>query len=105
VFATAASLVLGLPIYDTQCGAKLFRVLPGTRDLFIEPFLTRWLFDVEIIARLIRSRRQTTLPQPADIIYEFPLSEWRDVKGSKVRPKDFVTAFIELATIYRRYLL
>ncbi|MGH7833632.1 MAG: glycosyltransferase [Candidatus Binatia bacterium] len=104
MFATAASLVLGLSIYDTQCGAKLFRVLPGTRDLFIEPFLTKWLFDVEIIARLIRSRSQTTQPQPADIIYELPLSEWRDVKGSKVRPKDFVTAFIDLAIIYWKYL-
>jgi dolichyl-phosphate beta-glucosyltransferase len=104
MFATAASLVLGLSVYDTQCGAKLFRATPAIRSLFEEPFATRWLFDVEIIARLIRARRGTAMCQAEEAIYEFPLYEWRDVPGSKVKPKDFVLAFVELWTIWRRYL-
>src|SRR5215475_1456720 len=75
IFATMASLVLGLPIYDTQCGAKIFRASPTVHSVFKEKFITRWLFDVEILARLIQScglnRRDVE-----KTIYEFPLDEW-----------------------------
>ena len=103
-FATLVSLLLGLKVYDTQCGAKLFRASEGIRDLFAEPFLTRWIFDVEIIARLIRSRKGTSLPQAEEVIYEMPLEEWRDVRGSKVTAADGLRALFELLRIWRRYL-
>ncbi len=103
-FATAASLTLGLPIYDTQCGAKLFRVSPLIRSLFQQPFMTRWLFDVEIIARLIQTCRRDHLQPPQELIYEFPLHTWHDVAGSKVKALDFFTSFLELARIYWKYL-
>jgi len=104
VFATAASVALGMPIYDTQCGAKLLRASPVTEALFQEPFATRWLFDVEILARLIHASRGTNLPAVQSLIYEFPLHAWRDVAGSKVKPGDFVRAFFGLALIYWKYL-
>jgi len=104
VFATAASLLLGLPIYDTQCGAKLFRASPALHALLQEPFVTRWLVDIEILARLIQTRRGTALPQAEDIIYELPLPEWRDVAGSKVKAWDFAKGLCGLARIYWHYL-
>src|SRR4029453_13391013 len=89
VFATAASLSLGLRVYDTQCGAKLFRPSPAMQALFQEPFTTRWLVDIEILARLIQARRGTNLPQAEDIIYEFPLPEGRDGGGFKGKARGF----------------
>jgi hypothetical protein len=104
VFATAASLTMGLPIYDTQCGAKLFRVSPLVRSLFQQPFMTRWLFDVEIISRLIQACRRNGDRSPQDLIYEYPLETWTDVAGSKVKPLDFFKSFFDLARIYWTYL-
>ena len=105
VFATAASVTLGLPIYDTQAGAKVFRNTPLLRGLFEEPFLSRWIFDVEIIARLIQQRRGSSLPQPGEVIYEQPLSVWRAKDGGVLNAADGVRAFIDLARIKRHYRL
>ena len=103
VFATAASLSLGLPVYDTQCGAKLFRNTPGVTALFRERFITRWLFEVEILARLIQARRGSGLGQPEEVIYEYPLPAWHDVAGSKVKASDFPRALFETLRIRLRY--
>jgi dolichyl-phosphate beta-glucosyltransferase len=104
VFASFASMTLRLPIYDTQCGAKLFRATPELRAVLREPFLSRWVFDVEILARYIALNHGN----PAylrDSIYEFPLPRWHDVAGSKVRPGDFFKGAIDLFRIYRAYLM
>ena len=104
VFATAASMTLRLPIYDTQCGAKLFRATAEIRSLFEEPFRTGWVFDVELLARFLRGRRGNRAEPAEGAIYEWPLDEWRDVAGSKVKLWDFAKAFFELLTIYRTYM-
>jgi glycosyltransferase involved in cell wall biosynthesis len=101
VFATFASRALDLAVYDTQCGAKVFRSLPETRVLFEEPFLTRWLFDVEILARM-RGMETPELPLEEAVV-ELPLLAWHDVAGSKLRLRDFVRAAGDLARIRRHY--
>ena len=104
VFATVASYVLGLSVYDTQCGAKLFRAVPTTWQLFQEPFRTSWIFDVEILARLIRTCHGSPEHGAAMVICEHPLSRWHDVDGSKLKAWDFFHAPLDLLAIYRHYL-
>jgi dolichyl-phosphate beta-glucosyltransferase len=99
VFATVASLVLRLPVYDTQCGAKMFLASEPVAFAFRDPFISRWIFDVEILARLVC--RGNVNPQVA--ICEYPLFEWYDVKGSKIKPKDFWIALWDLARIHLAY--
>jgi putative flippase GtrA len=97
LFATAASNVLALPVYDTQCGAKIFRNTPENRAMFAERFGSRWIFDVELVARYCQTR-------PGLVgIYELPLDRWRDVGESKVRGIDFIRAIGEMLIIYRTY--
>jgi dolichyl-phosphate beta-glucosyltransferase len=104
VFATLASLELALPVYDTQCGAKLFRNLPEMRVLFEKPFISRWVFDVEILARLIQLSRSRRELRPERVLVELPLVAWSDVPGSKVSPADFFRGIMDLGKVRRRYL-
>lgn len=99
IFATAASLTLALGIYDTQCGAKLFRVTPELQAALAEPFLSRWIFDVELLGRLAWGSPQIA-PIPHSAFAEIPLQIWHDVAGSKLRPGHFVQAIGELAQVW-----
>jgi len=104
LFANMAGILLGVGIYDTQCGAKLFRANQTCAALFAEPFRARWIFDVEMFARLVAASRQFGGPGLEHLVYEYPLDRWRDVAGSKLRPHDFVWSLAELVRIYWTYL-
>jgi glycosyltransferase involved in cell wall biosynthesis len=105
VFATAVSLALDLPVYDTQCGAKMLRVNAETATLFAAPFRSRWIFDVELIARYLRLPVAPGEAARRDRLYELVLPAWHDKPGSKLRWYDFARAMVDVGYIWRDRLV
>lgn len=94
-------LILGLPIEDTQCGAKVFRrgIIPTA---YGKAFITRWLFDVEIFIRLKNTfGRKYTM----EITQEQALERWVHVEDSKLGIKDSLMIPYRLITIWVAYTL
>ena len=99
IFATMASLVLKLKVYDTQCGAKVIHksLIPVVCK---DKFLRKWLFDVELIARIIQEYGKDKTEK---IIIEVPLNIWIEKGGSKLKLKDLLFVPLELLKIRRIY--
>ncbi|HEX3764362.1 MAG TPA: glycosyltransferase [Kofleriaceae bacterium] len=100
VFATLASVALHKRVYDTQCGAKLFRRSNTLADAVREPFLSRWAFDVELFGRLFLGS-ESAPPIPDASVWEEPLQTWCDVKGSKLSARQMARALADLGRIWR----
>lgn len=91
--------ILGMPFRDTQCGAKVIQ-----RELvsiaFGKPFLTKWLFDVEIFMRMkLHYGKQNA----QKLICEQPLKKWIHADGSKLSMKDSLKIGLQLMRIYLHY--
>jgi dolichyl-phosphate beta-glucosyltransferase len=98
VYAKFVTGSLGLEIHDTQCGAKIFTQSLAL-DLFREPFIDRWLFDVEIFCRL--KKLQQRHPQPYK---EVVLRQWTEMGHSRIRFIDLLSLPIKTARIFIKYL-
>jgi dolichyl-phosphate beta-glucosyltransferase len=83
VFATFASMALGVAVYDTQCGAKVFRVNQQLIAAIAVPFRSAWSFDVILCQRLFDGTGEVP-GLPSSTFLEMPLQEWTDIGGSKV---------------------
>jgi glycosyltransferase involved in cell wall biosynthesis len=105
VFSTASATAVGVRIRDALCGAKMFRTGRYLNAVLNTPFGSRWIFDVELVARLaFLSQLQSRRPI-RDTLYEFPLDRWDEIAGSKLKAFDFVRASGELIDLFLRYRL
>ncbi len=102
VFASVVSVGLGLPVYDTQCGAKLFRSSLALREVFAEPFSHGWTFDVELLERLLVRKRICGDFDVLTDCAEVPLRAWHDAKGSKIRPAHYARIAVDTLRILLR---
>jgi len=101
IFSTVASIILKIPVYDTQCGAKLFR--PGNiKEIFQAPFLSTWLFDIEIFARFITALGRD---EALEKMIEVPLTQWIERGSSKVSWGYLFKIPFELLKIKKKYSL
>ncbi|MFT5078790.1 MAG: dolichyl-phosphate beta-glucosyltransferase [Saprospiraceae bacterium] len=91
--------ILGLPILDTQCGAKVFTksIVPV---VYGEAFISRWLFDVEIFLRL---KAFFGKQKVMNIIREQALMRWVHVDDSKLGLKESLVIPARLFHIWTRY--
>jgi dolichyl-phosphate beta-glucosyltransferase len=93
VFVTFTDLLLGIRAYDSQCGAKLFEISIA-EAAFAQPFLSRWIFDLEIILRI-----------GSETIVEVPVQNWQDMPGSKIKvARESMRVLRDLFKIRNSYL-
>ena len=94
VCASMGRLATGLPLKDTQCGAKLFRNTPHLKNCLEAPFTAGWLFDVELFLRISnpsRGKRKN--------FFEYPVLEWTEIPGSNIKLSDVIKGGISMTCL------
>lgn len=95
IIATFISNLLDLKVYDTQCGCKVFKA-ELSEILFKDPFISKWLFDVELFSRLLCYYGKEKAISSMD---EIPVKRWVDQGESKVRLSYFFRLWYDLFLI------
>ena len=101
VVASIITRIVKLHVYDTQCGCKLFTKQLSIQ-LFEHPFISKWLFDVEIFLRLVDLYGRKGAPEK---ILEVPLARWVDKGVSSVKVTYFFKLWFDLYHIHKTYNL
>lgn len=93
IFVALIRILFKTNVYDSQCGAKLFNA-KLTSKIFNEPFISKWLFDIEILMRLKGYK-----------IVEYPLKEASEIlDNSNVKIFNEATkVYLDVIKIWKRY--
>ena len=103
MFSGSAAAAVGVGIRDALCGAKMFRTGAMLDTILARPFSSRWIFDVEILARLDVLLKSTGGMSVQKALYEFPVDAWYEIPGSRLHITDFLRATVELTDLCLRY--
>jgi len=99
VIATFICKILDEPVYDTQCGLKMFRKnIAG--ELIQDAFITKWLFDVELLARYKLKYGSGAFNER---LVEVPVNKWTEKENSKLKYYQFTGIVSELLKINNKY--
>ena len=79
--------------YDSQSGFKIFLITNEFKESMSNKFQTKWFFDVEILSRLKRGS-----------IFEFPLNEWHEVRGSHLKFTSAMSVCFEIVKVRREII-
>ena len=93
IISSLISFKIGDIPYDTQSGLKIFKPNQKLNKVLVEPFNTRWLFEIEIIIRWRKENDMNVL------IWEMPLHEWHEVPGSKINFRESIRIIFEFLKI------
>jgi hypothetical protein len=66
-------------------------------DSLQKRFVSTWLFDIELIHRLISAPKN---PYHKSDFFEEPLRQWTEIGNSKIKPASFMTALWDLVKIF-----
>lgn len=97
--ATLICKILDEPVYDTQCGLKMLKRSVAI-ELVRDQFITRWLFDVEMLARYKTKYGSVSFNTR---LLEVPVLKWTEKDNSKLKYYQFVNIIQELLKINRHY--
>lgn len=98
-FATIASNMLNLVVYDTQCGVKIFKS-DCVDYIFKDKFESKWIFDIEIFYKFIKLYKNNSI---SSIAVEVPLDICLHVEGSKINLFNYIKTPFEMIKIYFIY--
>jgi len=99
ILSAMTRLSLKLPVYDTQCGCKLFSKNIASA-VFKLPFISVWLFDIEIFWRILTLKNRAYFTTNT---LEVPLNKLMDRGSSKVSGKALFKLPFEFLKIHRTY--
>ena len=99
ILSVMTRLSLKLPVYDTQCGCKLFSKNIASA-VFKLPFISSWLFDIEIFWRILTHKNRAYFTTNT---LEIPLNKLMNRGSSKVSGKALFKLPFEFLKIHRTY--